>query len=64
MKNKVAYVFKVMAVVNFVCGGIASLNIFLKREYGLDWIVYPSRCFLCGHVRLCYWRGAPASFGY
>ncbi|MFR8002076.1 MAG: hypothetical protein ACLU62_04065 [Hydrogeniiclostridium sp.] len=35
MKNKVAYVFKVMAVVNFVCGGIASLIFFSKENMAL-----------------------------
>ena len=32
MKNKVAYVFKVMAIVIFVCGGIASLIFFSKQD--------------------------------
>ena len=35
MKNKVAYVFKVMAIVIFVCGGIASLIFFSKQDMAL-----------------------------
>ncbi len=34
MKNKVAYVFKVMAVVIFCLRRNRFPNIFLKREYG------------------------------
>lgn len=35
MKNKVAYIFKVIAVVIFVCGGILSLVFFSKENMAL-----------------------------
>ena len=35
MKNKVAFIFKIIAIVIFVCGGIASLIIFSKENMAL-----------------------------
>lgn len=35
MKNKVAFIFKIIAIVIFVCGGIASLIFFSKENMAL-----------------------------